>query len=251
MIAAMRARGMAAFEAACAAVWLHGRAAEVAGPSMIADDLVAAIPRGPVSEHDRPHRRARRRRHRQRAAHAPSRCPATLLLDDGSVEPGPHHQVPPCRHFPECGGCQLQHADDDAYRALSAVARIAGALAQHGLETEIREPHLSPPQQPPPGELAGAEAGAAARSIGFNAAAVAPASSTCASATSCGPSCSRWSRRCGGCSAACCGRGGRARCSWRSTDQGVDVLLKGVEVDGLEAIEALTDLLRRATGWRG
>ena len=45
MIAALRARGMAAFEAACAAVWLHGRAAEIAGPAMIADDLAAAIPR--------------------------------------------------------------------------------------------------------------------------------------------------------------------------------------------------------------
>ena len=44
MIAALRARGMAAFEAASAAVWLHGRAAEIAGPGMIADDLVAAIP---------------------------------------------------------------------------------------------------------------------------------------------------------------------------------------------------------------
>lgn len=45
MIAALRARGMEAFEAACAAVWLHGRAAEIAGPGMIADDLVDAIPR--------------------------------------------------------------------------------------------------------------------------------------------------------------------------------------------------------------
>ena len=44
MIAAMRARGMPAFEAATAGVWLHGRAAEIAGPAMIADDLVAAIP---------------------------------------------------------------------------------------------------------------------------------------------------------------------------------------------------------------
>jgi hydroxyethylthiazole kinase-like uncharacterized protein yjeF len=42
--AAMRARGLEAFEAACAAVWLHGRAAEIAGPQMIADDLAAAIP---------------------------------------------------------------------------------------------------------------------------------------------------------------------------------------------------------------
>jgi len=44
MIAALRARGSPAFEAACAAVWLHGRAAEAAGPSMVADDLVASIP---------------------------------------------------------------------------------------------------------------------------------------------------------------------------------------------------------------
>jgi len=44
MIAAMRARGLGAFEAACAGVWLHGRAAEAAGPHMIADDLAAAIP---------------------------------------------------------------------------------------------------------------------------------------------------------------------------------------------------------------
>jgi hydroxyethylthiazole kinase-like uncharacterized protein yjeF len=44
MIAAMRARGLSAFDAACAAVWLHGRAAVIAGPYMVADDLAAAIP---------------------------------------------------------------------------------------------------------------------------------------------------------------------------------------------------------------
>jgi hydroxyethylthiazole kinase-like uncharacterized protein yjeF len=43
MIAALRARGMPAFEAACAGVWLHGRAAERAGPAMTADDLIAAL----------------------------------------------------------------------------------------------------------------------------------------------------------------------------------------------------------------
>jgi ADP-dependent NAD(P)H-hydrate dehydratase / NAD(P)H-hydrate epimerase len=44
IIAAMRARGLEPFDAACAGVWLHGRAAEAAGPHLIADDLVAAIP---------------------------------------------------------------------------------------------------------------------------------------------------------------------------------------------------------------
>jgi hydroxyethylthiazole kinase-like uncharacterized protein yjeF len=43
-IAAFRARGLPAFEAACAGVWVHGRAAEIAGPGLIADDLAAAVP---------------------------------------------------------------------------------------------------------------------------------------------------------------------------------------------------------------
>jgi 23S rRNA (uracil1939-C5)-methyltransferase len=76
--------------------------------------------------------------------HVPFAVPGDILLDDGTVEPGANHQMPPCRHFPECGGCQLQHVSDPAYRDY-LVARVAGALAQHGLETEIRDPHLSPP----------------------------------------------------------------------------------------------------------
>ncbi|MCJ7422354.1 NAD(P)H-hydrate dehydratase [Sphingomicrobium astaxanthinifaciens] len=44
IIAALRARGMDRFEAACAGVWLHGRAAEACPAPFLADDLVAAIP---------------------------------------------------------------------------------------------------------------------------------------------------------------------------------------------------------------
>jgi NAD(P)H-hydrate repair Nnr-like enzyme with NAD(P)H-hydrate dehydratase domain len=40
----MLAQGMGRFEAACAAVWLHKRAAERAGAALIADDLLDHLP---------------------------------------------------------------------------------------------------------------------------------------------------------------------------------------------------------------
>jgi hydroxyethylthiazole kinase-like uncharacterized protein yjeF len=43
IIAARRAAGRSAFEAACEGVWLHGEAARKAGPALIADDLLARI----------------------------------------------------------------------------------------------------------------------------------------------------------------------------------------------------------------
>jgi hydroxyethylthiazole kinase-like uncharacterized protein yjeF len=43
--AAMYAHGFHAWNAACAAVWLHARAATLAGPALIADDLLAQLPR--------------------------------------------------------------------------------------------------------------------------------------------------------------------------------------------------------------
>jgi hydroxyethylthiazole kinase-like uncharacterized protein yjeF len=45
LTAALLAQGMAAFEAACAAVWLHGEAARSLGPGLLAEDLPAALPK--------------------------------------------------------------------------------------------------------------------------------------------------------------------------------------------------------------
>ncbi|MEO7635610.1 MAG: class I SAM-dependent RNA methyltransferase [Sphingomicrobium sp.] len=170
--------------------------------------------------------------------HAAFAVPGDVLADDGSVVAGPHHQVPPCRHFPECGGCQLQHTDDHAYRDY-LIARIATALAQHALDTDVRAPHLSPPRTRRRASLKAANAGGRVL-IGFHAekshriidmkechvlrpelfALVAPLRRLLGQLIA--PK-----------------RG--AEIQLTLIDQGVDVLLKGVDPEGLEAIEALTD----------
>lgn len=77
--------------------------------------------------------------------HAPLAAPGDTLLPDGTVKPGPHHAEPPCRHFPECGGCQLQHLDDESWSRFLH-DRVVGALAAQDLTTEIFQPVLSPPR---------------------------------------------------------------------------------------------------------
>jgi 23S rRNA (uracil1939-C5)-methyltransferase len=169
--------------------------------------------------------------------HVPFGVPGDALLDDGALAPGPHHQMPPCRHFPECGGCQLQHADDEAYRGY-LVSRVETALAQHGLEAEIREPHLSPPKTRRRASLRAMKVGKDAV-LGFNAekshrivdmhechilrpelfALVAPLRALLGGLLE--------PKR-------------QAEVQLALIDSGADVLLKGLKAEGLATIEALT-----------
>lgn len=168
--------------------------------------------------------------------HAPLAAPGDMLTSTGEVLPGPHHQTPPCRHFPRCGGCQLQHLDDESHAGF-IVDRIAGALAAQGLETTIRPPLLSPPRSRRRAALQGELKGGKVR-IGFSEgsshdlvdlqecwiltpalfALVAPLRTLLA----------RFLRK-----------ARRVRIHLTEADQGIDVLVEGIEAEGLADAEAI------------
>lgn len=78
--------------------------------------------------------------------HVPYAAPGDALLPDGSLAPGPHHAVPPCRHFGTCGGCQLQHCDEPSITRYVG-ERVAFAAQSQGVAIgELLAPHLSPPR---------------------------------------------------------------------------------------------------------
>jgi 23S rRNA (uracil1939-C5)-methyltransferase len=169
-------------------------------------------------------------------------APGDVIAEDGSLIEGPGHRVPPCRHFPECGGCQLQHLTDEAYADYCA-SRIVGALAQHGIATDVRSTHLSPPRTRRRASLRALRAGGQVL-IGFNAA----KSHDIIDMRECHILDPRLSalvaplRKLLGTMMA---KRASAEIQLTLTDQGPDVALKGVPFEGLDAAEALTAFCER------
>ena len=169
--------------------------------------------------------------------HAALAAPGDTLTATFEVIPGPHHQTPPCRHFPTCGGCQLQHLDDESY-AQFITDRIAGALAAHDLTTEIRAPKLSAPKTRRRAALQ-AELKNGRVQIGFSE----NASHTLVDIQEC------WIltpemfaviaplRKLLG---KFLRKNRRARLHLTQADQGVDLLIEGIEAEGLDAAEAIS-----------
>lgn len=82
----------------------------------------------------------------QSGRHFAFTAPGDLVHPDGTVEQGPHHVEPPCRHFRQCGGCQLQHADE-ATLTRFVTDRVVNAAEGQGIAIGKTLPtHLSPAQ---------------------------------------------------------------------------------------------------------
>ncbi len=77
--------------------------------------------------------------------HVAGAVPGDLVDELGAIEPGPNRAQPPCQHFGTCGGCTLQHADESALAAF-VQGRVLGAAKGQRLEPlSVLETHLSPP----------------------------------------------------------------------------------------------------------
>ena len=77
--------------------------------------------------------------------HASRAAPGDILHSDETLTFGPHHAVPPCRHFGTCGGCQLQHVDEETLVQF-VHDRVANAAEGQGLVPGlIAPPAMSPP----------------------------------------------------------------------------------------------------------
>ena len=171
--------------------------------------------------------------------YAAGAAPGDVLNEDGTLVPGPHHAVPPCRHFGSCGGCQLQHIDDASY-AQFIIDRISGALAEQRIDAPDFAPaHLSPPQTRRRASLRAERRGKQAM-LGFNEG----ASHRIVDLRECHvllPEQTELIAPLRRLLAIVMPDRGRANVTLTRTDQGVDLLLAGFEIEGFAAIEALND----------
>ncbi|MBK9589551.1 MAG: class I SAM-dependent RNA methyltransferase [Sphingomonadales bacterium] len=168
-----------------------------------------------------------------------STAPGDSVQDDGTIVPGPHHAAPVCPHFGTCGGCQLQHIDDHAYADFLR-DRIRSALSAQGIAFErFEEAHVSPTHSRRRAALTAERKGRQVL-LGFNEA----SSHRITDVRSCAvldPHLEDLVAPLRRLLATLLPERKRATVRMTCADQGVDLLLAGVDVEGLAATESLTE----------
>jgi len=175
--------------------------------------------------------------------HVALAVPGDAITADGRVEPGPHHVEPPCRHFGTCGGCQLQHADDEVL-AQFVTDRVVNAAKGQGLEPEHVAPaHLSPSSSRRRATLHAVNGGGGPL-IGFREA----GSHRLVDLRQCPVLAPELFDALGKLRGLLAARKGKFAADIELTlaDQGVDCGIKGLSFDGLVAAEGLLDFARES-----
>lgn len=168
-------------------------------------------------------------------------APGDVLRDDGTLIHGPNHAEPPCRHYGKCGGCQLQHLDEAALAGFVA-ERVANAASGQGLSpSRIAPPHLSPPQSRRRASLRAESAGGRVV-VGFREA----ASHRVVDLAECHVLAPELFALIAPLRKLLARQGGRIAVDidLALAEQGVDLGIKGLTVEGLAATEAMLDFAR-------
>jgi 23S rRNA (uracil1939-C5)-methyltransferase len=151
------------------------------------------------------------------------------------ILPGPHHVVPACAHYPACGGCQMQHMDEAAYRDF-VIDRLARVVP---LPPDLRPVALSPPRSRRRASLKALKR-SGKLSLGFHSEGT-HALVDVADCPVLAPELMALLGPLRGLLKARLKDGQGAGIALTASDSGVDVLLANVSAEGLAAIEALTD----------
>ncbi|MEP2736272.1 MAG: class I SAM-dependent RNA methyltransferase [Erythrobacter sp.] len=168
-------------------------------------------------------------------AHHAGAVTGDIVNSDGSFTRGKHYQEPPCKHFTQCGGCSLQYADEKVLSQF-ALERVLYAAEGKGVEAkELLPTHLSPPKSRRRATLHAVKRGKNAQ-IGFRQA----GSHKIVDLTECHILVPELFALAKPLRTFIAKHGGKAPIDidLTLTDQGADVSIKQIELDGLEATEA-------------
>ncbi|NQX95009.1 MAG: class I SAM-dependent RNA methyltransferase [Erythrobacter sp.] len=173
--------------------------------------------------------------------HIKGAVPGDSVSPDGTVTPGPHHVSPPCVHFGRCGGCQLQHASEAALNEF-VTGRVVNAARGQDLEPKVLlDTHLSPAKSRRRSTLHALRTQKGAV-LGFRKA----GSHTIVDLKACEVIAPELAAQIPILRALVAAHGGKGAVDIGLTlcDQGVDVTISSMAVEGLAATEALLDYAR-------
>jgi len=174
-------------------------------------------------------------------AYVAGAAPGDVLRADGSMERGPNYAAPVCRHFGTCGGCSLQHVGDDALSDFVR-DRVAHAAQGQGMVPEILAPaHLSPAGSRRRASLRAARVGGAV-ALGYSEG----GSHKLVDLKECPVLAPELAAVLGPLRRMLARRDGRFAVEIDLTlaEQGVDVAIKGMTIEGLQQTEACLDFAR-------